>query len=54
VSFVRMAWVVGGLFLVTLCVLAGLGVSALVGPLVTLAVLVLLIAGGSYLHGSSR
>lgn len=46
----RIAVTLGMLLLVTLCVLAAIGFTAVVGPLVTVFVLLVLIASGSLLR----
>jgi hypothetical protein len=43
----------GVLVLAALCTLAAIGFTAMIGPLVTVAVLLLLVGGGNWLGGRS-
>jgi len=51
VSYTRLSLMLGSLALAGLCVLAGIGFTAAIPVLVTVAVLVLLVAAGNLLSG---
>jgi hypothetical protein len=49
-----LALVLGVMALGAMCALAAIGFTMLVAPLVTVAVLVVMVAGGNLLHGERR
>jgi hypothetical protein len=51
VSTARLAWGIGLVVLGTLCFLAAIGFTPMEAPLVTVAILVLLVGGGNLLSG---
>lgn len=51
---IRVAIAVGLMVLGLLCFLAAIGFTALVAPLVTVAVLVAMVAGGNWLRGGGH
>jgi hypothetical protein len=54
VTVTRLALVVGALALVAMAVMAATGFTALVAPLVTAGVLILLVGGGNWIGGRSH
>jgi len=49
--FTRLAWVIGLVVLAGLCTLGAIGFTSIIPVLITLAVLVVMVAGGNLLSG---